>query len=247
MKRARAWAAAAVLLAGAALLTVRASAAQHYSFDAEFTGPQGSAPGPAWTYSTAGTGLGGRNLASYTASRVNSYLDGHGHLVIAVTHAGTTYQSARLVSTATFRQGSTLEARIKLDVQPGMWPAWWLIGAAWPADGEVDMLENYGGTIAETTVHTPAGGGAMYAKARQFTADDRWHTYDVRWTAAGFTFTRDGRSYLTVSPGQLRNWGYGPGNHMRMILNVAVGGIAGPPPPSVRFPVTMQVDYVRAW
>jgi beta-glucanase (GH16 family) len=215
-------------------------------FDASFSGPAGSAPNASqWHYNLGSTGFGAGQLETYTASRANSYLDGLGHLVIAVTKTASGYNSARLVSRAAFTEGDTFRARIKLDVQPGIWPAWWMMGTHWPASGEVDFLENYGGWFTETTVHTPAGPDTMYARFARLPADNNWHTYTVTWTAAGFTFSRDGTRYLTVTPSQLKNWGYSPGTPMHMILNIAAGGIAGTPPPSVHFPVTMEVDWVQ--
>ncbi len=236
---------------GAGLLAAACASASTpaYTFDAEFNGPAGSAPDPAqWGYDLGSTGWGAGQLETYTRLRSNSYMDGRGHLIIAVTRTGGTYQSARLVSRATFAEGDTIEARIRLDVQPGVWPAWWLLGATrpWPAGGEVDMLENYRGNTTETTVHTPDGAG-VFSKVAQLSVNSGWHTYEVQWTSSGFVFYRDGRRYLSVSPAQLKNWGYNSGKTMHMILNVAVGGIAGIPPVSVQFPVRMEVDWVRAW
>ena len=233
------------------VLAVMTTTKSAYIFDDEFNGPAGSASNPAnWSYDLGSTGFGAGQLETYTDSRANSYLDGQGHLVITVTKSNGTYRSARLVSKATFTEGDTIEARIKLDVQPGIWPAWWLLGATqpWPAGGEVDMLENYGGAITETTVHTPNGADATFSKFAQLPADTGWHTYQVQWTRAGFVFYRDGAKYLTVTPAQLKKWDYGPGASMHMILNVAVGGIAGTPPASAQFPVNaVEVDWVRAW
>ena len=131
-----------------------------YAFADDFDGPAGSAPDPSkWRYDLGGGGWGNNELQVYTSSRANSFLDGKGHLVIRATKSvqtsggrtATTYHSARLNTLGKFsKYHGTFEARIKLDAQPGLWPAWWAIGAnfpkvGWPACGEVDMLENYGG------------------------------------------------------------------------------------------------------
>jgi beta-glucanase (GH16 family) len=241
-----------LVLAGAAFPAVTACSttttiATHpaYIFDDEFRGPAGSAPDPAlWSYDLGSTGYGSGQLETYTDSRANSYLDGHGHLIIAVTRQDGGYQSARLVSRVTFAEGDTIEARIRLDPQRGLWPAWWLLGPRWPADGEVDMLENYGGAIVQTTAHTPSGAPGMVA---QLAADSRWHVWEVQWATAGFTFYRDGRWYLHVNPAQMRDWRYNPGSPMRMILNVAAGGIAGIPSTSAPPGTVMEAGWVRAW
>ena len=130
-----------------------------FAFEDDFTGPAGAAPDPSkWTYDLGGGGWGNNELEVYTNSRTNSFLDGDGHLVIRATKSGRTFHSARLKTIGKFaKYRGTFEARIKLDIQRGLWPAWWAIGAnfpevGWPACGEVDMLENYGGSIAETSV-----------------------------------------------------------------------------------------------
>ena len=221
------------------------------TFDDEFSGRVGRGPDPAkWSYDLGAAGYGPGQLERYTRSRANCYLD-DGHLIIAVTRAGGTYQSARLVSRATFTQGVTIEARIRLDAQPGVWPAWWLLaGQSWPGGGtaEVDMLERYGRGVTQTTVYNPAGTSAReVSTAAVLSAAVGWHIYEVQWTASGFTFYRDGHRYLTVTRARAARWGYSPGAPMHMILDVAVGGIAGIPPTSAHFPATMAVDWVRAW
>lgn len=212
-------------------------------FDDEFTGAAGAAPDPAqWHYDTGSAASG--QLETYTSARANSYLDGAGHLVIAVTKHGAAYQSARLTTAAAFTRGDTFQARIKLDVQPGTWPAWWLLGAG--DRQEVDMLENYGGPTSQTTVWNAAN-GRMSSKDVNFPARPGWHTYEVQWTSGGLHFSLDGREYLAVTPDEFKDWGYSGNVALDMILNVAVGGIAKTPPGSVKFPVTMAVDWVRVW
>jgi len=234
-----------------------------YAFHDDFRGPAGSAPNPAlWTYDIGGGGWGNNELEVYTASRANSFLDGQGHLVIRATKdvtwtggkAQTTYYSARLKTQNSFSQyQGTFEARIKLSAHKGLWPAWWMMGqnisqVGWPACGEVDMLENYGERYVETTVHTPnqddSGTLSSYGTVP---VNDGWHVWTVVWDNAGFRFYRDGRAYLTVTPGDLQDWCFSSGEPMFMLLNLAVGGTAGPLPRGTKFPVDMLVDYVRVW
>jgi beta-glucanase (GH16 family) len=218
-----------------------------YFLDDEFAGPAGSAPGLTWSYDLGSGTWGAGQQEAYTRSRANSYLDGDGHLVIALTRDGASYRSARLVSKAAFTEGDVIEARIRLDVARGAWPAWWLLG---PSDTtELDMLENYG---RNASVQATAWNGAARpvitaGKSGSAAAGSGWHTYQLAWTAAGLTFSQDGRPYLVVSAQQAEAWGYDAGKPMHMILNIAAGGIAGTPPATQRFPVTMEVDWVRAW
>ena len=236
-----------------------------YAFTDEFDGPAGSAPDPSkWRYDVGGGGWGSNELQVYTSSRKNSFLDGNGNLVIRATKSvqtsggqtTTTYHSARLNTLGKFsKYHGTFEARIKLDVQPGLWPAWWAVGAnfpkvGWPACGEVDMLENYGGSTVQTSVHTPNDAGTdVLTKDAAIAVDDGWHTWRMWWNprTSGFTFYRDGVEYLTVEPGQVANWCFSSGVPISMVLNLAVGGSIGTPPDSVQFPVDLLVDYVRVW
>ena len=236
-----------------------------YAFADEFDGPAGSAPDPSkWDYDVGGGGWGNNELEVYTSARANSFQDGNGNLVIRATKSvqtsdgrtTTTYHSARLKTLGKFsKYHGTFEARIKLDVQSGLWPAWWMLGAdfpkvGWPACGEVDMLENYDGFSAETSVHTPdnAGNGVLTQRTA-IAVDNGWHTWRMWWNpeTGGFTFYKDGVKYLTVEPTQMANWCFSSGVPMFMILNLAVGGTAGTPPESVQFPIDLLVDYVRVW
>jgi beta-glucanase (GH16 family) len=241
------------------------SAPIRYAFSDEFNGPAGIAPDPSkWSYDLGGGGWGNDELEVYTDSRANSFLDGKGSLVIRatkqVTTSGgrrtTTYASARLKTVDTFSKYlGTFEARIKLNPQPGLWPAWWALGAnfedvGWPQCGEVDMLENYGGSSVESSVHTPsaATGEDVLTRSQEVSCDAQWHVWRMAWDrAGGFTFFKDGAQYLDVLPQHLANWRFGSGVPLFMVLNLAVGGLVGPPPADVRFPVDLLVDYVRVW
>ncbi len=236
-----------------------------YAFSDEFDGAAGSAPDPSkWGCDIGGGGWGNDELEVYTSSRTNSFQDGDGNLVIRATkhvqasggRSTTTNQSARLKTVGKFSAyHGNFEARIKLDIQRGLWPAWWALGAnfgqvGWPACGEVDMLENYGGPIVQTSVHTPNNTDSdVLTKFADISADDNWHIWRMWWQSktGGFTFYKDGVEYMTVEPAQMPNWCFSSGVPMFMILNLAVGGNVGPPPDSVQFPIDLLVDYVRVW
>jgi beta-glucanase (GH16 family) len=173
------------------------------------------------------------------------------------TRTPVTYQSARLKTQRSFCQlGGYFEARVKVDSQRGLWPAFWLMGenistAGWPACGEVDMLEDFGYCAVQTSVHAPAGPDAVYTAHQDLASDTDWHVYQLRWAAESMTFSRDGRHYLTVNRDFCPSsaWVFGPetpnNSGMFLLLNLAVGGDAGAPPETTRFPADLMVDYVR--
>jgi beta-glucanase (GH16 family) len=234
------------------------------AFSDDFDGPAGSAPDPAiWEHEVGGGGWGNGELEVYTSSRENSFLEGHGNLVIRATkHVHTvgsrtvaSYRSARMSTSGKFaRYHGNFEARIKLDIQPRMWPAWWALGAdidrvGWPACGEVDMLENFGAPMVQTSVHTPNGRSGVLTASKQVTVDNEWHVWRMTWGPedGGFTFYRDGLIYLIVTPAYLRYWCFSSGVPLYMVLNLAVGRNQVGPSADVQFPVDMLVDYVRVW
>ena len=230
-----------------------------YSFADEFDGPAGAPPDPArWRHDLGGGGWGNNELQVYTSSLANACQDGSGHLVITAIRQGDgSYTSARLKTEGLFAQaGGSWQARIRLNSQPGCWPACWLLGAdisrvGWPACGEADIMEDFGASYVQATVHTPAGAATSMAYGG-VASDGEWHVYQLDWTAAGLAFFRDGACYLTATAADFPagSWLYGPGNGgCFLLLNLAVGGDGpgGPPPPSARFPVRMLVDYVLVW
>jgi beta-glucanase (GH16 family) len=171
-----------------------------YTFADEFDGPAGSAPDPSkWAYDLGGGGWGNDELEVYTSSRANAYLDGQGHLVIAATRNGSGYNSARLKTQGKFSQrGGHFAASIKLDSQPGCWPAFWMLGrdidtAAWPQCGEIDLMEDYGASWTNSTVHVPGLGGSDLMRGAGLNSDSDWHTYQLDWEGTSMSFSRDGR------------------------------------------------------
>ncbi|HTT51401.1 MAG TPA: glycoside hydrolase family 16 protein [Streptosporangiaceae bacterium] len=239
-----------------------------YTFQDEFDGSAGSPPDPArWSYDLGAGGWGNNELQTYTDSTANAFQDGQSHLVIRATRQqgpGTgngrpdvSYHSARITTRDKFaQQGGCFEARIKVTSQRGVWPACWLMGqdigtVGWPRCGEVDVLEDFGYSTVESSVHVPAGGLSVHTAHHDLPSDTGWHTYRLDWSADGMAFSRDGQRYLSVRPGfcEPRAWVYGPAEPhnggMFLLLNLAVGGTVGDPPDSTRFPADLLVDYVR--
>jgi beta-glucanase (GH16 family) len=211
-----------------------------YLFQDEFDGPAGSPPDPSkWNHETSpGTWPYNGELETYTDSTANAFLDGNNHLVIRAIKTSTGFTSARLNSFGKFAHAyGTWEARIKFKSQHGLWPAWWMMGAneptvGWPKCGEVDMLEDYGWSTVESTVHVPnRSGTGMLTPVQGKTyadvpVDAGWHVWKMTWTPTRFTFFKEPAS---------------------MVLNLAVGGAAGAPHPTTVFPADFVFDYVRVY
>ena len=235
-----------------------------YSFRDEFDGPAGAPPDPArWSYDLGDGGWGNGELQEYTDSPVNAFQDGRSHLVIRATResrpgSGDVYRSARITTRDKFWQlGGIIEARIKVDSRRGLWPAFWLMGRnhgedGWPACGEVDVMEDFGYRTAAASLHAPAGdGGGLHSASSDLACDPGWHVYRLRWHPEGMTVSADGRPFLRVGRDfcPAPSWVFGPdqpnNGGMFLLLNLAIGGNVGVPPPDTCFPVDLMIDYVR--
>ena len=98
----------------------------------EFEGVSGEAPDPTkWAFDV-GTGWGNEQLEYDTDRPENVSLDGNGHLVITAreeAYEGASYTSGRIKTQGRFSHArGRFEARIKLPVGQGLWPAFWFLG-----------------------------------------------------------------------------------------------------------------------
>ena len=232
-----------------------------YTFDDEFNGPAGAPPDPTkWSYDIGNGGWGNNELQSYTDSRQNSFLDGKGHLIIRATKtldrtsrgglAGVHYNSARLTTLHHFSQKQGhWEARIQVNSKRGLWPAWWMLGqdypvVGWPQCGEVDIVEDYGFSRVESSIHAPKWPSGYTTSSATVRIGKEFHVYRLDWTTKNFTFLVDGVKYATIPSATAGSTFRQP---MFMVLNLAVGGKVGNPPPDTLFPTDLIVDYVRVW
>ncbi|HTC94630.1 MAG TPA: glycoside hydrolase family 16 protein, partial [Terriglobales bacterium] len=148
----------------------------------EFNGPAGSAPNSSnWAYETGNNGgwgnaeleyycPPGNNVTPCSASNPNIFLDGNGNLVIqAIKTSSGTWTSGRMKTEGLQQfQYGRMEARMKLPVGAGFWPAFWMLGSnigtvGWPTCGEQDIMEwvpQYTPTTTSSTIHGPGYSGA---------------------------------------------------------------------------------------
>jgi beta-glucanase (GH16 family) len=228
-------------------------------WDDEFSGKAGSRPSPArWEIET-GTRDG--MLQRYTGGTGSLSLDGDGHLVITARRGPSgTYTSGAIQTEGRFQtRYGKLEARIKLPSGQGLWPAFWALGSdynqvGWPRSGEIDMMENFGNDPFEITgsIHGPwrtKHGYAVHRDARTgHSLAGGFHVYGVTWRPNAITFTLDGRCYATVTPRTLapgQQWVFN--KPFFLILNLAVTDQWAGSPSQTRFPVSMDVDWVRVY
>jgi beta-glucanase (GH16 family) len=205
---------------------------------------------------------GNAELQYYTARPQNIQVANGSLKIIALeeSYGGNAYTSARLQTRniADWLYGR-MEARIKLPVAQGMWPAFWMLPTAsyygsWPRNGEIDIMELVGlePSKAYGTIHTHDNDAvktfsSVYTLPSGTFADD-FHVFAMEWSPNEIKFFVDNNLYatktnLTVSP---YPWVFD--KPFFMLLNLAIGGPwALAPDATTTFPQVMEVDYVRVY
>jgi beta-glucanase (GH16 family) len=230
----------------------------------EFDGPAGQIPNATRWRFDVGTDWGNAQLEYDTNRATNASTDGNGNLTIVArkeAYQGRSYTSARINTRGYFERAyGRFEARIKLPVGQGIWPAFWLLGAdqatvPWPACGEIDIMEFRGQlpNIVTGSLHGPGySGGSAWTGSFERTGagfDQDFHVFAIEWSPDRITWLVDGQAYQRVTREEFapsRDWVFD--HPFFIILNVAVGGnYVGPPDATTVFPQTMTVDYVRVY
>jgi beta-glucanase (GH16 family) len=139
-----------------------------------------------------------------------------------------------------------VEVRFRTPRGGGLWPAIWMLPVSNESRPEIDLLEQYGDDTREAsmTLHTDAPGGTKRVDRRSVRAADLaegWHTVGLEWTRGRLRWFLDGEERYEVTGPNV------PSEPMYLLLNLAVGGTAGDPPASTRFPASFVVDEVTVW
>lgn len=145
-------------------------------------------------------------------------------------------------------------ARIKWPSGEGMWPAFWSVGAAWPTNGEIDVLEARGHepNLYHTNYFfgTEPGQNLVQNATGHITADDDltscFHLYELVWEENTLTSYLDGQVVEVKTSGGYIDDLFGK-NHS-LVLNLAVGGdYFNNLDPATIQPGIMYVDYVKVF
>ena len=248
----------------------------------EFNGKAGSAPSAKnWSREIGGGGWGNSERQFYTDKAANASMDGAGRLVITANRISNQYTeqvgdvpgtedilnrcsecqftSARLKTArkVAFMYGR-VEARIKMPVGVGTWPAFWMLGGdlldgvPWPECGEIDIMEFRGDIPDQATsaIHGPttpqgSGLGARFLSSGP-PLSDGYHTYALEWKKNSLTFIVDGRvtGRFTSADTGSRGWVYN--QKFFLILNLAMGGTySGEYIDPDLNQAQLHVDYIR--
>ncbi len=162
-------------------------------------------------------------------------------------------KSAKLITRGNFDvKYGKIEARMKMLLGKGCWPAFWMLGAnintvGWPKCGEIDIMENVN---AENVIHGTAhwddnGRHDSYGQTIQPVNIDEFHLYSIIWDEQLITWQMDGETYCTmdITADALREFH----ENFYIILNLAIGGVWPGSPDTTTFPAEIVVDYVRVF
>lgn len=235
-------------------ITINVTVARSLVWADEFDSP--GAPDPAkWGYDTGAGGWGNNELQYYT-SRLDNAIISNGALRITAkreSFAGSDFTSARLLSRNKFSfKYGRVDARAKLPIGAGTWPAIWMLGnnigtVGWPACGEIDIMEHKGSDLNKIfgTVHyTGNSGGNAIGGTRVITnATSEFHIYSVEWNEQSIKFMVDDIIYFTFANNSTLPFN----QSFFILLNVAMGGTFGGSVDPSFSSSAMEIDYVRVY
>jgi len=151
--------------------------------------------------------------------------------------------------------------RARIDVSPGLWPAWWTLGVngKWPSNGEIDIMEYYSNKLLANI----ACGTDVPNKAEWFSktkpvdslGGSKWasefHIWRMDWDENSIALYVDDSLMNKVELSKLVNkdgTGINPFKQPHyMLLNLAMGGKNGGELGNTKFPNMYEIDYVRVY
>ncbi len=159
---------------------------------------------------------------------------------------GRTYTSGVISSHGLFSvQYGYIEIRARIPNGAGLWTAFWLLPETREGLPEIDIVENLGDAPHKLwlTHHWKDEHDKRQSAQRVYLGPDfsqSFHTYAIQWEPDELIWYIDGveqfRSRLGV-----------PAEPMILIINLAIGGWAGPPNATTVFPAYLDIDYVHIY
>jgi beta-glucanase (GH16 family) len=207
-----------------------------------------------WNFETGGQGWGNHEQEYYQAANATV---SNGNLMITgrKEEVGSNhYTSSRMTTQGKheFMYGR-VEARIKIPVGPGFWPAFWMLGAniktvGWPASGETDIMEHINAdSLIYGTLHWDNNGHVQKGDTLTSTPS-AYHVYAIEWDASSIRWYVDKTKYHEVSIANNVNSTSEFHQPFFILLNFALGGDwPGQTIDDSKLPAKMYVDYVRVY
>jgi len=172
------------------------------------------------------------------------------------------YTSSSLRSEGLFSwQYGRMVVRAKVTNLTGTWPAIWTLGNSceWPSNGEVDVMENYGGKIwanfawgTNTRWKPNWDSSTTEVSSLPKSWTDDYHIWELDWTESQMKIYLDGVLLNSVNlsgtiNGSAACEGQNPFQQPHfLLLNLALGSNGGSVD-ALSFPTQYRVDYVRIY
>jgi beta-glucanase (GH16 family) len=204
-------------------------------------------------------GWGNDELQYYRKNSENIFIQNNQlHIVARVKEFGEkSYTSARILTKKTFQfTYGKVEARIKLPVGQGIWPAFWMLGAnidekPWPNCGEIDILEAINAeNVIYNTLHfaNETGDHKMSDFSTKIENVNEFHIYTLTWTKDQVKMFIDNKESCSVNLNELPSTATDAFRKpFYLLLNVAVGGNWPKTVDDSVLPLEMIVDYIKIY
>ncbi|SIQ11154.1 Glycosyl hydrolases family 16 [Mucilaginibacter lappiensis] len=150
--------------------------------------------------------------------------------------------------------------RARIDVDAGLWPAFWTLGISkpWPSNGEIDIMEYYRGKLLANIACGTAQPyhAKWYSNAKPLTSFDqswsqKFHIWRMDWNENTISLFVDDQLLNWVELKDLVNRDGSNFNPFMqphyILLNLALGGNNGGDPSQTKFPRRYEIDYVRVY
>jgi beta-glucanase (GH16 family) len=173
-------------------------------------------------------------------------------IIVARNNGGITSGRLNTQNKRNFMYGR-MEARMRLPVSQGMWPAFWMLGSnfssvGWPGCGELDIMEGRGRLPNWTSgsYHFPGFDVFNQYTLPSGNVHDSFHIYAAEWTTDSMRWFCDSVNFGTLTRASHPSLPFD--KEFWFIFNLAVGGnFDGSSDNTTIFPESLIVDYVRVY
>lgn len=171
------------------------------------------------------------------------------------------YTSSSVISKGKFDfKYGKVQARLKINTAQGQWPAFWMLGSnrgpvAWPACGEVDVMEYYRGLMHANLAWEGSNGSSWNAKNYPITKYGNaaywndFHIWTIDWDKDYIRIFMDNNLMNETQITNIKNAIRGNNPFQEkfyMVMNAALGQDKETIPDST-LPSQYQIDYVRVY